>query len=177
MLGWGKKYHIYLTEGTMRSYLVAGSFFEWQEAIDLEHSINTGELWARAALTSSLYVGVICDDPDITESGVPILVGNMADEYGESKISDITLTDTEFKFSKKYAGRKDTIFYTFQKDGEKWVGEYSGTNVGKGLSRCVLTLIPDDFFDPRSISEALGKPEYLKPTSFGDNWVKDPGLN
>ena len=48
---------------------------------------------------------------------------------------------------KKYFERNDIIAYQFKKQGEIWIGEYSGDEVGKGTAKCILTQVSDDIFD------------------------------
>ncbi len=57
-----------------------------------------------------------------------------------------------------YERREDTIRYHFKvRDGDTWVGEYEGDACGKGISRCVLTRVEDEFFQAESIMAKLGR--------------------
>ncbi len=77
------------------------------------------------------------------------LQGGMGDAYGEANLTDITVGEDHFSFTKKYPHRHDTIRYEFTKSADGfWYGDFNGNATGHGKSRCVLTAVPDDFFSP-----------------------------
>lgn len=82
----------------------------------------------------------------------------MQDTFGASLLMNIRITEDEVRFIKKYEQRADHIHYTFaKKDRNSWIGEFTGERCGTGISRCVITEVPEEFFDPRALMQALGR--------------------
>ena len=93
----------------------------------------------------------------------------MWDNIGKSDLSEITIGGTEFKFTKQYQSltHPNIVEYVFKKQGEIWVGEWRISKPSnpelptKGLASCVITFVPDHFFDRVSVAKLFGKKEYL----------------
>lgn len=111
---------------------------------------------ASHELFNAMYAGVIFPDVEGAEGK---LVGRMFDECGYSELSNVVETDDEFRYTKRYQHREDFIHYSFRFDqvSRTWIGQYDGEAVGNGVSRCIITPISKDFFDPNPIVAALGK--------------------
>lgn len=94
-------------------------------------------------LHQTMYAGLI-----FSEGGR--LKGAMQDHYGDSELSLILLSANEVQFTKQYVGRGDFIHYTFKRrtEGGMWIGEFAGDQVGKGVSKCVITETVDELFSP-----------------------------
>jgi hypothetical protein len=137
-------------------YLIQGLFFQNRQWLGLGYKPADGVVAViRNGLCQFMYAGAIWQDPAHVMGG---LTGHMLDTFGNSILSDIYIDDGVIRFKKKYDSRPDTIQYVFEKkDGNSWVGEYTGSAVGKGISRCVLTEVSDEFFLPDSIMTLLGK--------------------
>jgi hypothetical protein len=97
----------------------------------------------QSAMCRFMFAGGFGPSQDNPE----VLAGNMSDPAGDSGLSDITLTDTEFTFTKRYAHGRDFIEYAFRKQPDgTWKGVYSGSACGTGQSRCVLIRVDEGFF-------------------------------
>lgn len=84
--------------------------------------------------------------------------GSMCDQFGYSELSEIEIGESQVKFTKAYVHRKDLIYYSFRlKEGNIWIGEYTGKATGTGISCCTLMEVPDIFLDPHSITKMLGR--------------------
>ena len=110
---------------------------------------------ASVANTHLMFAGTIWRSPT-----PEIRTGQMQDGWGLSTLSNIEFPappQTRFQFTKRYEGRPDDIYYSFDLRDGIWVGGYSGKDVGKGESWCVLTEVKDELiFDPNYL-EALFK--------------------
>lgn len=128
----------------MSAHLIQGFFFQDRLMLDIEHrgeSEGGVHVVYRGGACRFMYAGTIWLEPESS-----IFMGEMADAFGESDLSEITLGPDELSFSKKYEHRADTIKYSFRRQGSIWVGEYEGEKTGKGRSNCVLTEVPDTLF-------------------------------
>ena len=81
------------------------------------------------------------------------LAGELSDVYGLSVLSEIKIAPGTIEFNQKYIGRFDLIHYEFELKpvdsdghGTYWAGHYSGQLLGRGISNCIITDVPDDFF-------------------------------
>lgn len=96
-------------------------------------------------IDQTIYAGIFGILPSEEALGFQ---GSMMDEYGRSLLSEIEVTETSFQFTKQYRDRSDLIQYTFSKGEDGfWYGQYKGKAVGRNVSRCVLTQVPEDFFE------------------------------
>ncbi|MDO8240789.1 MAG: hypothetical protein Q7T51_02340 [Candidatus Moranbacteria bacterium] len=91
-----------------------------------------------------MYSGIIFPDSE-SETG---LAGEMVDIFGESILSDVKVGEHEVFFTKRYVNRTDTMAYQFHREGNLWVGGYSGSAVCNGGAKCIITDVPNDFFLP-----------------------------
>ena len=80
------------------------------------------------------------------------VVNQTIDHYGQAVISDLTIKGENMSFTKKYNHREDFIYYKFEKslDQKFWVGNWSGSAVGEGRTRCVLSEVPVMFSNERA---------------------------
>jgi hypothetical protein len=136
-------------------YFIQGVFYQNSEGLDVACKPGEGMVAViRKALYQYTYAGFIWKEK---ENLMGELVGDMQDYYGLSNLSTIHVSDRQISFIKKYHDRKDWISYVFtKKDGNTWVGQYDGSETGKGVTRCILTEVNEDFFDPLLIMKFLG---------------------
>ena len=87
--------------------------------------------------------------PNLTGFGYE-LAGELRDPLGPSWLCDICLGDLYMKFTKTYGSDGGSIRfeYDFWFEEGIWVGEYCGPEFGSGVSKCVLTEVPMNYFDP-----------------------------
>lgn len=134
-------------------FLIQGCFFQNQTWLGIGMSTEGCVATLERGLIWDMYAGIIRPNPNFP----PQLIGGMVDHYGESTLSDVEVSNIQVGFVKKYDRRQDTIRYLFKvKDGNTWVGEYSGEAVGRGLSRCIITQVDDSFNDPFALRKVLG---------------------
>lgn len=142
----------------MMVYLIQGCFFQWRVGLGIAlHPTEGSVAVIEQGISQCMFSGAMWFDSNSR------LVGRLDDRFGRSNLSEIEYADSKFKFVKKYERRGDYIEYTFRNLGRDWVGEYQGDFAGKGLARCLVTEVSMNFFDPQSVAELLGKPEYLDP--------------
>lgn len=99
-----------------------------------------------------MFNGALWQDPNGIKG---TLSGHLEDRFGRSKLTHVELDANHFVFAKRYHNRPP-IHYTFRfKEGLTWVGEWSGRDAGRGIARCLLTEVPDEFFWPESVLAAL----------------------
>jgi len=136
-------------------FLIQGLFFQNRQVLGLACSVEGNAAVLYSGLFQFMFAGLIWTDK---QSALYELTGDMLDHFGRSRLSEVQVTDLEVKFTKRYKGREDDIFYTFKvRDGDSWVGEYRGDRVGSGTSRCIITEVPDSFFEPQSVMALLGR--------------------
>jgi hypothetical protein len=125
-------------------FLIQGVFFQNRSWLDLGMKPGEGVVaMVCNGMCDFIFSGVLEYLPDGALRGV------VYDVLGEAELSDIALSESELRFTKKYAQRIYLIQYKFtkQEDGT-WIGEYTGSETGSGKSRCVLIKISQDFFTP-----------------------------
>lgn len=129
------------------AHLIQGFFFQKQRQLRIVHqseiSGGVGTI-INEGLYRCMYSGVIFPNPRNEQE----LIGEMLDCFGESKLFDMKITLNEASFAKKYCNRNDIIHYKFRRESELWVGEYSGSVVGEGVAKCIITEVPDSLFLP-----------------------------
>ena len=133
------------------AYLIQGLFFQVFEGVDVGYDPNQGP---RAMVVTAegqfMFAGAIWE-----KDGK--LVGKIKDGFGLSDICDISVGDNGIRFTKKYDHKETLIHYEFGiKDGNSWVGTYEGSEAGRGVGRCILTEVPENFFESDPIVELLG---------------------
>jgi len=129
------------------AYLIQGFFFQNRSWLSFVHrSEVNGRVGfiINEGLCRYMYSGVIFPDPHNKQE----LIGEMFDHFGESKLFDVKITPEEVHFTKKYNTCSDIICYKFRREEKLWVGEYSGSKIGKGDAKCTITEAPDALFLP-----------------------------
>ena len=106
-----------------------------------------------------MYHGIIYQE-DPPASLLRQLVGTMGDHYGSSRLTNVVYNpDHSLVFTKQYDHRRDTINYEFKRnENGLWLGTYTGTAVGNGISACVLTEVNPLMFDPSKVAEMVMQP-------------------
>ena len=150
------------------SYVIQGLFFQDRLELGIEYRPETGAAAVRhRSLGQYMFAGAFWQE------GLG-LVGFIQDAFGSAAVSNISIAESVIAFRKIYGGRSDAINYRFAKrDGASWVGEYSGILTGNGITRCLLTEVPDSFFAPEAIMALLGKTQPFKPP-LDDNFADPP---
>jgi len=95
------------------------------------------------AIIFAMFHGIVGRDqiePDM-------FCGQMNDKWGASDITEFQLSDTELKFKKCYRSRPEIQYLFTQKEGDVWIGEYSGRDCGRGQTKCIITPITESFFE------------------------------
>ena len=112
------------------TYLIQGVFF---------YGVSTKGF--EGTVMRSMFSGVI----ETNQEG--ILAGKMKDEFGESRLSDISIDGDRFTFTKIYHGHNNApISYEFLKGANGiWCGKFDGEKSGTGQANCILTAVPDNF--------------------------------
>ena len=142
-------------EGGFMLYLIQGCFFQKRKVMAIGY--QPGGMGEVAMLDEetmrSLYFGVIypaVPGDDMSDE----LAGQLNDVYGQSVLSDIKIEPGIIEFSKRYVHRSDLVHYKFELKapnpdgtGTYWAGHYSGERTGRGVSNCIITDVPDDFFE------------------------------
>lgn len=124
-------------------YFIEGIFFQVGDIYSKGH--NPGTLCLEIiqdSLTHCIYHGIVFSI-DYHER---FFEGCMVDLFGKSVITDFEISINELKFKKKYA-EKPIINYSFnKKEGNIWIGEFSGEHCGLGDSKCIITQFEKSFF-------------------------------
>ncbi len=127
--------------------LIQGFFFQNQHWLSIAHrsEVEGGVgVVINEGLCRCMYSGVIFPNPHNEQE----LIGEMFDHFGESELFDVKITQEEAQFAKKYDNRNDIIYYKFRREGELWVGGYSGSATGSGGAKCTIVEAPDSLFLP-----------------------------
>jgi hypothetical protein len=133
-------------------YLIHGIFFQnnLMLGIGLDSEI-VKRVEIQQATFRTMFAGVIKFADNFYEG-----VGALSDYYGPSVLTDVSLEETIIRFNKKYERRDDIISYELKKDGDIWIGSYSGSDVGMGAVKCLLIPISEDFFLPTGLEKFFG---------------------
>lgn len=99
----------------------------------------------KSGMCRFMFAGIIFPDPT---NVLDDLTGEMHDDFGYSRLSEVIILPREVSFIKLYDGRPDGVNYKFLWDGSIWVGEFSGAKVSPGKARCIITKVPDGLFGP-----------------------------
>lgn len=131
---------------------IQGFFF--QDALKFEVvTVNKKQVALFQKSAQFMYRGSIWQNPDANGS---LLMGVMEDSFGISLLSNIEHDEAHFAFTKRYEDREDDIRYLFEaREGLTWIGRWSGRVVGEGVSRCLVTELPDEFYSVESVVVAL----------------------
>lgn len=148
-------------------FLIHGVFFEdgsWPE-LDVKPQEGVVAMFCQG-LCDHMFSGVLERNPE------GILRGVTYDAFGEAELTDVSLSETEFRFVREYVQHAGPTRYVLTRQGDgTWCGVYEGTQTGNGKSRCVLTQVVPGFFIPqRNGSIAWKHPSYvyaihIKPSS------------
>lgn len=128
-------------------YLIQGVFFQNYQRLGLGMG---GEGEGVVAMISNrlchfMYYGVIYSDKN---NVLGRLAGQMNDYFGGSSLTKVYFSPKGLEFVKKYDNKDYLIEYKFRSKDNIWVGEYSSTAIGRGKTRCIITEVPEDFFQP-----------------------------
>ncbi|MDO8601623.1 MAG: hypothetical protein Q7R62_00615 [bacterium] len=138
-------------------YFINGFFFQHSQDRGLvldEESGDIGLVRSMDRMDSVNFQGWFGTIPQPPEPP-----GVIDDRIGTAVLSDVTLTEIELQFNKRYTHRKDVIHYCFRKQADgTWVGHYESSTVGRGVTRCMLTPIPDDWADGERALVLSGEP-------------------
>jgi hypothetical protein len=127
----------------LMGHIINGTFFS---VPDESGAVPVGERSAQAIL----FGGSFRKENDNSS----VFVGVMIDRLGESELTNIVFTDTQFSFTKRYLDRDDKIRYCLKKCTENvWEGEWAGDACGYGLAKCVVLPVPDAVFQPLILFE------------------------
>ena len=130
-------------------YLIHGIFFQNNLMLGIGFDSEIGErAEIKQATFRTMFAGVIKFTDNFYEG-----VGALSDHYGPSVLTDVSLEETIIRFDKKYERRGDIISYELKKDGDIWIGSYSGQAVGIGAVKCLLIPISEDFFLPTGLEK------------------------
>lgn len=127
-------------------YSIQGIIFQEGSVFGLGHKpgIGTAVTIQKAMLYSMFHAVVGPSDDGKT------LCGHMNDQWGDSEITNFKISEEEMSFTKKYANRPP-INYLFQPSSNKnsvWLGKYIGFDCGKGVAKCIVVPIDENFFEP-----------------------------
>lgn len=138
-------------------FLIQGVFFQTREGLGTTWDLRDGLIAViRSRIGQFMYSGAIWEDPP----GSRVLTGRTQDHFGIADLSDIHLGVREVRFKKQYGRRSYCIDYSFKlRDGSNWLGAYNSPEVGSGVTRCVITPVPDEFFSHEELVKRLGKSE------------------
>jgi hypothetical protein len=130
-------------------FLIQGLFFTKDYIMRIGLDAEIGErVLLQPAMFRTMFSGIIKLPKDSIGGE-----GALMDVFGNSILTEVNLSDESFSFVKKYDRRNDIIQYKFQREGEFWVGNYSGPAVGKGAVRCILLPINKTFFGPKGLEK------------------------
>ena len=124
----------------MSTYLIQGFFFQEGEWQILKNGTITPAIFGTY---DYMFAGIIFPDEMNAVGG---FTGKMQDCWGESVLSSVHFhPESYLDFIKKYEKRQDLVEYHFKLQNGVWSGEFSGSEVGKGVARCIITKIDEDF--------------------------------
>ena len=133
-------------------YALQGVFFQHNWAMAIGHNVTIGEAVAIVPQMMMTMFHAVVGKTEFSES----IVGMMADQYGESSITDFVMTETKMSYTKKYMQRRDMIYYEFtEKRGDVWYGKWHGSDVGEGTTKCIVNEVAETFLIPESELENL----------------------
>lgn len=128
----------------MAIYMINGFFYQVRTAVGVTYKAEC-EGGVRAVAGSNLYQTMFAGILNI--GAIDVVKGELMDYYGRSILIGVELTDSKLSFAKQYRDSSGILNYEFHRDGDFWIGEYSGTKV-RGLAKCILTKVSEHFFEP-----------------------------
>lgn len=131
-------------------YLIQGVLFPVREIEALTAQGIAPRMGVRHALAQFAFHGAI------HQEGPRQLIGTFLDHQGEAVLRDIEIprnTRPEYKlrFSRRYDGRMTDATFVLDRDGDVWTGQYHEKKLLLGKVRCIVTEVPDNFFDPDAV--------------------------
>ncbi len=93
-------------------------------------------------MINAMYNGIV----ESCDSNSKLFYGEMKDIWGNAKISDFEISESELKFIKTYEKRPPIIHLFTKKENGVWLGTFEGDDCGKGKTKCIATEIDNEFF-------------------------------
>jgi hypothetical protein len=125
--------------------MVQGFFFQERQHLGIGYRPGDGAIAVVSqALMRDMFSGVFGPAADFRQGWV----GWMMDPAGSSTLSNVSLSDTEFRFDKRYDHRDFDIHYEFRREGDLWIGQYYSDAVGSGAANCIVTPVSERVFSP-----------------------------
>ncbi len=130
--------------------LIQGFFIQREIGLDLDTVGGPLGLVAgvRPHLMPFMYAGVCW-----MQEGTDVWQGEMLDQLGYERLSDIVFEEGQFGFTKQYVRGngvlvpKDGICYRFDaREGNTWVGTYTHLKISPAPTRCIVTEVDDTLF-------------------------------
>jgi len=144
----GVKLSVKIHEGgnAMAIHLIQGFFFQKRQWLSpAQVPIIGATVMVNSALCRDMFSGIIFPDEQNILGGY---MGLLTDIWGESTISEVIIwPEQKMSFVKKYDKREDLINYDFEFKNGLWVGKFSGSFVGEGIAKCILTTLTDEQLD------------------------------
>lgn len=84
----------------------------------------------------------------------------MMDSFGESQITNFTLSKGILAFTKQYQNRppiKYKLELTTRPWGSWYKGQYNGKDCKNGFAHCVVNVVDEEFFQPEELPAAFKK--------------------
>jgi len=92
----------------------------------------------KGIIMQPMYQNAIFEGSILFEGGRNF-EGGLSDVWGDSRVDGVLSEEKkEMTFRKRYNHGKGTIFYSFKKEGDIWVGGYRGEHSGIGEAQCEL---------------------------------------
>lgn len=128
-------------------YFINGMFWQQGQMPFIGHDAQIGEVVMLGERQLEAVFSGLIGELSLTDGNDGFLV----DIFGQSVLSNFSVSETKMEFRKQYRRRLDDdaflIQYTFTKsEGGIWNGDWKAPAVGKGEARCMLTEIPSNFF-------------------------------
>ena len=121
------------------AYMVQGFFFQERTLLGIDYvSVDGAVAVVNRSMVRDMFAGLIGQEDDFSDK----LTGSLMDRFGPSDLTNIQLDGDKLSFDKTYQRRDDRIRYRFYRDGDLWIGRYSGELVGEGSANCILTEMP-----------------------------------
>lgn len=138
-------------------FLIQGIFFTQDSRLGIANDPEIGPRVSIEPVIIRCMYGGLLKVPDLLDSSTPYGEGALHDQYGNSLLTAVELTEERLRFYKQYDNRSDSITYDFHKEGNIWIGSYGGSMVGVGASRCILTPMEKEFWHPKGLEEFFKK--------------------
>lgn len=139
---------------------IQGVFFQHRTRAVIRHvPIEGAAVFMEDGIERHMFAGFLSNRGTTPEGDEVIsntLDGLCVDHFGPSSLSEVEVTDRAIRFTKQYAGRRDSIRYSLEtRDGISWVGTWEGEAVGSGTARLIMTEVPNNFLSEVELGWAL----------------------